>query len=325
MLTLFTQPSVPDVRGHLLKQDVIWVEGGSVVNLMAVWRAHGLPQILRECWQAGVVLTGSSAGSLCWHLGGPTDSFSDSLAPFTDGLGLVPFSNGVHDDLDDQPRRGHVPGLIAQGKLPAGYATEDGVGLLYAGQELLEAVTILPGRHAWHVTPGGNGGYAEQAIVPRLVPRRWPRLSDNDAYEHARAQQQKGDQPQGFDRHPDAICRLAEHATAACPAGEPGPDRDQGRQDDDVGWDCGAFARAAEPGARCGYRSPLAASAAGGTMPPAGSPGAARCRAAGRAGARSRGTTASNDGTASTGRQAPSGTRPIICPDSSAPAEEPAL
>jgi hypothetical protein len=59
--------------------------------------------------------------------------------------------------------------LIANGKLPAGYATEDGTGLLYAGTELLEAVTILPGRRAWHVTPDSNGRYAEQAIIPRLI------------------------------------------------------------------------------------------------------------------------------------------------------------
>jgi peptidase E len=79
VLTLFVQPSVPDVRAHLLAQDVILVDGGSVVNLMAVWRAHGLPAILRECWEAGVVLAGWSAGSVCWHAGGPTDSFSDAL------------------------------------------------------------------------------------------------------------------------------------------------------------------------------------------------------------------------------------------------------
>jgi peptidase E len=168
-LRLFTQPSVPDVRAHLLSQDVIVVEGGSVVNLVAVWRAHGLPQILRECWEAGIVLTGTSAGSLCWHIGGPTDSYRDSLDPFTDGLAFLPYSNGVHDDLDDQPRRAAFRGLIASGELPAGYATEDGVGLLYAGTSLLEAITILPGRHAWHVRPDGNDSYAEEAIVPRLI------------------------------------------------------------------------------------------------------------------------------------------------------------
>jgi peptidase E len=169
---------VPDVRAHLLSQDVILVEGGSVVNLVAVWRAHSLPEILRECWETGIVLTGASAGSLCWHVGGPTDSFRDNLDPFTDGLAFLPYSNGVHDDLDDQPRRTTFRELIANGKLPAGYATEDGTGLLYAGTELLEAVTILPRRHAWHVTPDGNGGYAEQAIVP--PPHHpWPRLRGN--------------------------------------------------------------------------------------------------------------------------------------------------
>ncbi len=169
VLRLFTQPSVPDIRAHLLAQDVILVEGGSVVNLMAVWRAHGLPAILRDCWEAGVVLAGPSAGSLCWHAGGPTDSFRDALDPFTGGLGFLPYSNGVHDDLAGQPRRAAFRQLVAGGALPAGYATEDGTGLLYAGTELAEAVTILPGRRAWHVTPDGAGGYAERAIVPRLI------------------------------------------------------------------------------------------------------------------------------------------------------------
>jgi peptidase E len=168
-LRLFTQPSVPDVRGHLLSQHVILVEGGSVVNLMAVWRAHGLPQILRECWAAGVVLAGTSAGSLCWHLGGPTDSFGDSLAPFTDGMGLVPYSNGVHDDLDDQPRRQAYRELVADGLLAAGYATEDGVGLHYLGTELDEAVSILPGKRAWYVQADGAGSYTERGITPRLI------------------------------------------------------------------------------------------------------------------------------------------------------------
>jgi peptidase E len=169
VLRLFTQPSVPDVRAHLLGQDVILVEGGSVVNLMAVWRAHGLPPILRECWEAGVVLTGSSAGSLCWHLGGPTDSFGDSLAPFTDGLGFVPYSNGVHDDLDDQPRRRVYRDLVASGELGAGYATEDGVGLHYTGTGLHEAVSVLPGKRAWYVEPDGSGGHTEQTLAPRLI------------------------------------------------------------------------------------------------------------------------------------------------------------
>ena len=64
-------PSVHDMTGLLLEQDVIWVGGGSVANLLALWRLHGLDRALREAWEAEVVLTGFSAGSICWHLGGP--------------------------------------------------------------------------------------------------------------------------------------------------------------------------------------------------------------------------------------------------------------
>jgi peptidase E len=170
VLTLFTQPSVPDVRAHLLSQDVLLVGGGSVVNLMAVWRAHGLPRVMRECWDAGVVMAGWSAGSLCWHLGGPTDSFGDSLAPFTDGLGFLPYSNGVHDDLDDQPRRSTYREYVARGVLAAGYATEDGVGLHYAGTDLHEAVSVRATARAWKVEPApGSAGYREKAITPRMI------------------------------------------------------------------------------------------------------------------------------------------------------------
>jgi peptidase E len=155
-LRLFIQPSVPDVRAHLLGQDVVLVDGGSVVNLMAVWRAHGLPAILRECWEAGVVLAGWSAGSLCWHLGGPTDSFRDALDPFLDGLGFLPYSNGVHDDFTGQPRREVYRAMVADAALPPGYASEDGVGLHYVGTELREAVTVRPDAAAWWVDRDGH-------------------------------------------------------------------------------------------------------------------------------------------------------------------------
>jgi len=169
VLTLFNQPSVPDVRRHLLAQDLIFVEGGSVVNLMALWRAHGLDEVMRECWEAGIVLAGPSAGSLCWHTGGPTDSFSDDLAPFTDGLGLLPWSNGVHDDVDDQPRRTVYRSLVAAGTLAGGYATEDGVGLHYVGTDLHEAVTVRRGSQAWRVEPDGVGGHTEEPVPARFV------------------------------------------------------------------------------------------------------------------------------------------------------------
>jgi peptidase E len=167
-LNLFTMPNVDDPLAHLLDQDVVWVNGGSVANLLAVWRVHGLDEMFRTVWEAGVVLGGVSAGSLCWHQGGTTDSFGPDLRPFTNGLGLLPYSNGVHYDSEDQ-RRPLYHRLVADGTLPAGYATDDGVGLVYRGIELAGAVTERRGRAAYHVERGA-GGAVETRIEPTVLP-----------------------------------------------------------------------------------------------------------------------------------------------------------
>ncbi|WP_375483549.1 Type 1 glutamine amidotransferase-like domain-containing protein [uncultured Jatrophihabitans sp.] len=167
-LLTFGMPNVEDVTAHLLEQDVVWVWGGSVAGLLAMWRLHGFDTAMRTAWEAGVVLTGVSAGSICWHVGGTTDSFGPELRPITNGLGLVPFSNGVHYDSEEQ-RRPLFQSLIADGTLPAGYATDDGVGLLYRGTELVEAVTEQDGKGAYFVERGDDGRAVETRIDPRQL------------------------------------------------------------------------------------------------------------------------------------------------------------
>ena len=82
-------PNVRDPADLLLSQDVIFVGGGSVANMVAVWRVHGLDAVLRRAWEAGIVLAGVSAGAICWFQGGTTDSFGPELRPFTAGLRLL--------------------------------------------------------------------------------------------------------------------------------------------------------------------------------------------------------------------------------------------
>jgi len=149
-LALFPMPNVDDITAHLLAHDVVWVFGGSVAGLLAMWRLHGVDTAMRHAWQAGVVLTGISAGSICWHVGGTTDSFGPDLRPVTDGLALVPFSNGVHYDSESQ-RRPLFQRLIADGTLPSGYATDDGAGVLYRGTDFVEALSECAGAAAYFV------------------------------------------------------------------------------------------------------------------------------------------------------------------------------
>ena len=165
-LSLFTMPNVPDIEAHLLACDVIWVGGGSVANLLALWRLHGVDTAMRAAWEAGVVLGGVSAGSICWHIGGNTDSFGPDLRPVTNGLALLPHSNAPHYDAEAQ-RRPLFQKLIADGTLPDGYATDNGAGLLYRGTELVECVAERADAYCWQVVRNGN-----EAIETRLDVRR---------------------------------------------------------------------------------------------------------------------------------------------------------
>ena len=167
-LQLFPMPNHDDIRAHLLDQDVIWVNGGSVANLCAVWRAHGLEEILYEAWQAGVVLGGVSAGSICWHVGGSTDSYGLELRGFTDGLGWLPYSNGVHYDGEEQ-RRPMMHKLIGDGTLPDGYATDDGAGLVYRGTRLAEVVADKEGPLGYELKRAADGSVTETPLPTRVL------------------------------------------------------------------------------------------------------------------------------------------------------------
>jgi peptidase E len=133
-----------------------------------MWELHGVGTVMREAWEAGVVLTGVSAGSICWHSGGTTDSFGPDLRPITNGLGLLPWSNGVHYDSEEQ-RRPLFQQLVADGTLPAGYATDDGVGLHYRGTELVEVLSEEAGKAAYLVERGGDGTVVETRLETRLL------------------------------------------------------------------------------------------------------------------------------------------------------------
>ncbi|MBZ5734632.1 peptidase E [Nocardioides sp. TRM66260-LWL] len=166
-LQLFTMPNVDDIAAHLLEQDLVWVWGGSVAGLLAMWRLHGVDVAMRRAWEAGVVLTGVSAGSICWHVGGPTDSFGPTLRPIDDALALLPYGNGVHYDAEPQ-RRPLLQRCVADGTLPDSFATDDGAGLLYRGTELVGAYAERPGAGAYAVTREGDRAVETALDVVRL-------------------------------------------------------------------------------------------------------------------------------------------------------------
>ena len=94
---------------------------------------------MRSAWERGTILAGVSAGSICWHVGGPTDSFGPTLRVVTDGLALLPYGNGVHYDSEEQ-RRPLLQRVVGDGLLPTSYATDDRIGILYEGDEAVRVM-----------------------------------------------------------------------------------------------------------------------------------------------------------------------------------------
>jgi peptidase E len=143
-----------NLRELALSSDVIVVCGGNTANMLAVWRVHGFDAILREAWEAGVLLTGWSAGMICWFEAGVTDSFGPQLEGMLDGLGFLPGSACPH--YDGEELRRPVYTQLVRGGFPAGIALDDGVAARYHGSELREIVTDRPDAGGYRIGPDGE-------------------------------------------------------------------------------------------------------------------------------------------------------------------------
>jgi peptidase E len=166
-LALFTMPN-RDPEEILARSDVVWVGGGSVANLLALWRLHGVDTAMRAAWERGTILAGVSAGSICWHVGGPTDSYGPTLRLVTDGLALLPYGNGVHYDSEEQ-RRPLLRRVVGDGLLPTSYATDDRIGILYEGDEAVRVIADIEVD-----APSGPAAYRVERIGSDVVETRLP-------------------------------------------------------------------------------------------------------------------------------------------------------
>lgn len=160
-ISLFRRDHGPEnFREHLLAQDLIYVGGGSVLSLLGVWRAHGIDEVLREAYQAGVVLCGVSAGSLCWFEEGVT-AFHGAARAY-EGLGLLPWSNTVHYDAE----RGRADEYRRQllGGMRSGFAAEDGTALHFVDERLRRTISSRRGARAFRMRLATNGRVARRPL-----------------------------------------------------------------------------------------------------------------------------------------------------------------
>lgn len=166
-LALFDR-TVEDIPPFLLAHDAVWVGGGNTASALAVWRAHGVDVALRMAHDAGLVLAGRSAGSICWFESGTTDSYGPTIGAFTGGLGFIPGSNSPHYDGEPQ-RRPAYQALVSNGALPPGIAVDDFAAAIHDGPTLVEVVAAHAGPAAYRVERSA-GGVIETVLPVRVLP-----------------------------------------------------------------------------------------------------------------------------------------------------------
>jgi peptidase E len=175
VISLFRLGKNPvDLRDELLSQDVIYVGGGSMVNLIAIWRAHGLDEILRECWRGGILICGQSAGAMCWFQAGITSSQGEPAV--AGGLGLLPGSACVHY-LTEPARRRRFMRAIAAGELEPGLGLEDQTAAIFEDTRLAGTISARDGAAVWEVS-AENGNAREVELHSRRLQDSRPPIND---------------------------------------------------------------------------------------------------------------------------------------------------
>jgi dipeptidase E len=132
----------------ILAQDVIYVGGGNTRSMLALWREWGMDKVLRQALANGIVLTGVSAGAICWF----EEFLTDSVFPMgrCPGLGFLKGSACPHYDGEVE-RRPTLTRLVQAGEMMAGLALDDGAAAHFVDGDLWQIVTSRPHANGYTV------------------------------------------------------------------------------------------------------------------------------------------------------------------------------
>lgn len=127
------------IEEFILQQDIIYVGGGNTRNMLVLWKEWGLDKMIKKAYSAGTVLSGLSAGAICWFEEGLTDSIPNQLNKL-DCLGILQGSNCPHFDGESE-RQNVYRTKVRNGEMKDGFACDDGVGLHFVNEGLKAVVS----------------------------------------------------------------------------------------------------------------------------------------------------------------------------------------
>lgn len=150
----------------ILSMDAIVVGGGNTLNMMAIWHAQGIDTVLRKAYDKGIVLSGGSAGSVCWFLNGLSDSRPKYLS-VVEGLGFIASSHCAHYHSQPQRRSIYLDN-IRFGKQPAGYAVDDSAAVVFINEKFARSISLNNTNNAYYIS-ASQGTVNEKLLVSEIV------------------------------------------------------------------------------------------------------------------------------------------------------------
>ncbi len=139
-----------DLSSHIPEQDIIFVGGGNTKSMLAVWKDWGLDVLLKNAYENGAVMSGVSAGAICWFEKGITDSWANDLAVM-DCLGFVDGVCCPHYD-EEPARRPYVKRALENNLIDHCLSIEGNCALHLKDEVPFKAINFGDNKNALNVT-----------------------------------------------------------------------------------------------------------------------------------------------------------------------------
>ena len=149
----------------IMEMDAVFVGGGNTLNMLSVLKAHGIDLSLRKAYERGVLMTGGSAGSLCWFESGTSDSRPMELSK-VECMGWLKGSHSPHYDAE-AARRPLYQNLIKQGELPPGYACDNLAGIYFEDEKFIRSVALNDKSFSYRIDV--SGGKVSETRLPTEI------------------------------------------------------------------------------------------------------------------------------------------------------------
>jgi len=138
-----------DINNHIMNQDIIFVGGGNTKSMLAVWSDWGMNNILTQAYNQGVIMSGVSAGAICWFTSGITDSWNKDLH-LLPCLGLLPGNCCPHYD-EEASRIPYVEKILLEKTIDNCVCIEGGAAIHFIDGKAYKNISFYKNKNTYNV------------------------------------------------------------------------------------------------------------------------------------------------------------------------------